>query len=294
MHTITLHMAQRQDLERLSEWLVANGQAPQVQCLHTWTGQNQAELWQGLLVNWDNRELCYILALQEDELVGAMGCEFDEELGRAWLYGPHVIAPDWELVADELYNHLLEALPTSIRQWNAYLNVENQRGRHFYTRRDFLERPDLSFDFSITAAERIPAMQTGCIQLDQSQADSFTVLYEALFPSAYYSASRLLRMLGTSHQVLVIAEQDHVLGFAVLFLDEQHTTGEIQFLGVKPDCQRRGYGRRLLLASIDWFFDVTGVQRVTLNVNAENEHARHLYESAGFRLRYTGIGISRA
>ena len=72
MKAIQYQIAQQQDLERLSGWLVANGQAAQVHCLHTWSGQSQAELWGGLQANWDNGELCYIMALQGDDLIGAM------------------------------------------------------------------------------------------------------------------------------------------------------------------------------------------------------------------------------
>jgi hypothetical protein len=36
------------------------------------------------------------------------------------------------------------------------------------------------------------------------------------------------------------------------------------------------------------------VPRVTLNVGDELVHAQELYESAGFRLRFTGVGLERS
>jgi GNAT superfamily N-acetyltransferase len=62
---------------------------------------------------------------------------------------------------------------------------------------------------------------------------------------------------------------------------------------VREDARRQGYGRCLLLSAVDWLLDVGGVSRVTLNVGDELVHARELYENAGFRLRFTGVGLER-
>ena len=113
-----------------------------------------------------------------------------------------------------------------------------------------------------------------------------------MFPKAYYSADRVLDMDGQSHRVLVLSEGPRVLGFVVASTEDGET-GEVQFLGVAEGSRRRGYGRRLLLSGVDWLLDEAGVSRVTLNVGDELDHARGLYESVGFRLRFTGVGASR-
>lgn len=100
-------------------------------------------------------------------------------------------------------------------------------------------------------------------------------------------------MMGQSHQVLVAAEGQEVLGFVVVSVEEGLSAGEIQFLGVREDCRRQGYGRRLLLSAIDWLWDRGGVAGICLNVGEEQFSARGLYESVGFRLRYTGIGLRK-
>jgi RimJ/RimL family protein N-acetyltransferase len=79
------------------------------------------------------------MALQDGQLVGAMGSEYDEGLGRAWLHGPHVATESWELVAVELLTRLLAELLPGISKLNAYLNVENVRGRRFYEQQGFEE-----------------------------------------------------------------------------------------------------------------------------------------------------------
>jgi GNAT superfamily N-acetyltransferase len=293
MENIIFQVAQRDDYRELTEWLVQRSQAPEQHCLHTWSGQSAEELQQLLLSYWDELELCYIIALRDGQLVGAMGSEYDEGLERGWLHGPHVATGDWGLVVGELFIRLLAELPPCIRQLDAYLNVENVRGRHFYAQQGFKEREHLNYDFWLTPDKRVASGGRCCTPLGKEHEISFKQLYEALFPTAYYSAERVIHMVGRSHQVLVAAEGKEVLGFVVVSVEGNESTGEIQFFGVREDSRRQGYGRLLLLAAIDWLLDRAGVSRVCLNVGEELVHARGLYESVGFRLRFTGVGLSK-
>jgi ribosomal protein S18 acetylase RimI-like enzyme len=79
----------------------------------------------------------------------------------------------------------------------------------------------------------------------------------------------------------------------VMSAEEGSSIGEIQFLGVREGYRRQGYGRRLLLAAIDWLLDRAGVSLVCLNVGEDLVHARGLYESVGFKLRFTGVGLEK-
>jgi GNAT superfamily N-acetyltransferase len=294
MEDVLFRVARRDDYETLVPWLVHMSQVPAEHCLHTWSGQSAQGLQQELLHYWDDAELCYVLALRGGQMVGAMGSEYDEGLARAWLHGPHVATEDWEPMAGALYARLLAALPASIGQLDAYLNVENVRGRRFYGEQGFEERGEVSYDFWLTAEER-PARGSGSgTPLDKGHEASFKQLYAALFPTAYYSAERVIDMIGQSHHVLVVAEGEVVVGFAVVSTEGRPTEGEIQFLGVREDRRRQGHGRRVLLSAIDWLFDSAGVSQISLNVGEELAHARGLYERAGFRLRYAGMGLRKA
>jgi ribosomal protein S18 acetylase RimI-like enzyme len=293
MEDITFQVAQRDDIRGLAEWLVQISQAPEQHCLHTWSGQNAKDLQQQLLSYWDDSELCYVMVLRNGQLVGAMGSEYDEGLERGWLHGPHVATGDWELIAGELFTRLLAALPACIGQLDAYLNVENARGRRFYAQQGFKEREHLNYEFWLMPEERVVSGDKGCTLLGKEHETSFKQLYEALFPAAYYSAERVIHMIGQSHQVLVVTEREEVLGFAVVSAEGSESAGEIQFFGVREDRRCQGYGRRLLLSAIDWLLDRAGVSRVCLNVGEELVHARRLYERVGFRLRFTGVGLEK-
>ncbi|MHB8071091.1 MAG: GNAT family N-acetyltransferase [Candidatus Cryosericum sp.] len=55
----------------------------------------------------------------------------------------------------------------------------------------------------------------------------------------------------------------------------------IVHFAVRPEMQGKGIGRQMLLAIIRGLLD-TGQQRITIEVETENEHALGLYESCGF------------
>jgi GNAT superfamily N-acetyltransferase len=241
----------------------------------------------------DDAELCYVMAVRDGGIWGAMGSEYDQELGRGWLHGPHAVAEHWETLAEVLFARLLAELPGNIGRLIVGLNVENMRGRHFYVQHGFEEDETLAFDFHLTSADRVVSTEPSCDCLEPLHAPSFVQLYETMFPMAYYSGVRVVRMIGDSHQVFVVAEGAEVLGFAVVAVDEERTSGEIQFLGVHEECRRRGYGQRLLLSAIDWLLDEVGVTDVCLAVNERNTHALHLYEGVGFKLRNIGMGLTK-
>ena len=293
MEDIIFQKAQAHDFSKLSDWLVLVSQKPEQHCLHTWADQNAEGLAEQLLNYWHDEELCYLMALQNGYLVGAMGGEYDRGLQRAWLHGPHATLDDWEPLAGELYRRLLDELPQEIRQLDAYLNIENVRARHFYREQGFQEREKLNDDFWLVSDERVTTSEGGSKLLEKVHEISFIELFNALFPKAYYSAERIIEMIGQSHQVLVDAQGENVLGFAVVSVEGDQSEGELQFFGVREDSRRKGYGRKLLLSAIDWLVDQAGVQGVSLNVAQELVHARGLYESVGFKLRFTGVGLEK-
>ena len=101
---------QRKEYQELSRWIVEVSQSPEQHCLHSWASESTDELCQQLLGYLDDSELCYILAFQHDKIMGAMGSEYDEELGRALLHGPHVISENWPTIASGLFTDILEEL----------------------------------------------------------------------------------------------------------------------------------------------------------------------------------------
>lgn len=293
MSEIAFRLAQRSDIPMLARWLVQICENPQQHCMHSWSGEDAADLGGLLLKYLVDGELVYVLAFQGENLVGAMGCEYDEELHRGWLHGPHAEIDDWESPAEELFARVLEALPSSITILDAYPNTANTRAVDFYGRRGFARVGDVSHVYGLVSGHRVASREAPCGPLEKCHEPSFLELYHTLFPDAYYSGRRILNMIGSSYRVFVVAEGTDVLGFAAGSADEGSKSGEVQFVGVREDRRGKGLGRRLLRTAVDWLFDDAAMSQVFLNVRQDVPHARSLYESVGFKHRYSGISLRK-
>ena len=75
-------VAQQDNYQKLARWIVGMSCLPEQHCLHSWSGESADVLYRELLSYLAALELCYLIAFQDGQLVGAMGCEYDSELGR--------------------------------------------------------------------------------------------------------------------------------------------------------------------------------------------------------------------
>ena len=295
MPEVVLRTAEPGDFPRLSGWIAEICETPQHHCVHSWSGQSAEALCEYLLSCARASEfLCVIATRAEDsELVGAAGSEYDEELGRSWLYGPHSTAVDWQAGASSLLSRLLAELPLSIKQWDAYLNVANARGRDFYVQQGFAEG-EVSHEYQLAAdAEPVVSDVELCGPLEKQHESSLLKLYDELFPGAYYNGERILKMNGDTHRVFSAVDGGELVGFTIASVDGSLSTGGVEFVGVREECRGRGYGRRLLMTAADWLRGQSSEMPICLNVRDSLANARGLYESAGFELRFTGVGLRR-
>lgn len=98
--------------------------------------------------------------------------------------------------------------------------------------------------------------------------------------------------------VLVAVDQGAVLGFITCKLqkDTHHhlgtLIGSIVLVATAPDARRRGIGRALTFAALDWFRDQT-VNFVEVGTQIRNIPASRLYENCGFRLVGSSVSLRK-
>ena len=87
----------------------------------------------------------------------------------------------------------------------------------------------------------------------------------------------------TDTRYLVAQRQDQALeGFVILQpFNDLHEGAKLRRIAVTRPGE--GFGRALLVATIDWVFATTDNERLWLDVFTHNERARHVYRSAGLR-----------
>jgi ribosomal protein S18 acetylase RimI-like enzyme len=96
--------------------------------------------------------------------------------------------------------------------------------------------------------------------------------------------------------ILVAVDDDMVVGYCYAGIEPlswkelRDTAGFVHDLALDPAARRRGAGRALIDAAIEWFRH-RNVARVMLWTSTANDPARRLFEQAGFRPTMTEMTL---
>jgi [ribosomal protein S18]-alanine N-acetyltransferase len=115
-------------------------------------------------------------------------------------------------------------------------------------------------------------------------------LEPVLFPEESWSEDAYREELadpgGTRHYVVAEDDDGRLAGWAGLAIVGDQA--DVLTIGVRPELQGRGHGARMLTALLDEA-TARGCPEVFLDVRADNDRARRLYERFGF----TPIGVRK-
>ena len=71
-------------------------------------------------------------------------------------------------------------------------------------------------------------------------------------------------------------------GFFCYSVNTSDNAGFLKFIILDPELRGRGYGGKMIRLALKYAFEITGAERVQLNVFQVNEAAMRCYEKAGF------------
>jgi ribosomal protein S18 acetylase RimI-like enzyme len=287
--SIEIREAGRANFPAIARLISRQNQAPDLQCIHS--GEGYASILQTMIKWAEASEFCFAIALQDSQLVGALGCEFDESLGRGWLWGPFVLTANWNELAVNLWHELLAILPPAIRRLDFFVNEANQRAYKYYLDLGF-SKTKVSHVYVAPSPPMPLLVPEPCPPLEPALAAAFAGLHDLVFPNTYYTGAGILEQLDGEHQVFVCTRGDEVVGYVYAIVDEGFE-GYVEFLGVRSDKRGQGLGKQLLLTALDWLFWVKHVPQIGLTVADDQANARSLYEKVGFRIKYTGLSARK-
>lgn len=122
----------------------------------------------------------------------------------------------------------------------------------------------------------------------QREWEQASELHDYIFPDVYYSGKEMLERLGHENKLFVEVRDGEVIGYCYAERQEDMKWGYIHFLGVKEGYRRKGIGRKLITQGVDWASS-SGVEKVSMCVEAENEMALELYASIGFVVDWENV-----
>jgi ribosomal protein S18 acetylase RimI-like enzyme len=145
----------------------------------------------------------------------------------------------------------------------------------------------LAHDLRDIPSTRHPALRRGrrrdraaALEVDHHAFPAFWRLDDSGFHEA---------MTATPSSRFRVAVVDHrVAGYAVT--GRAGRRGYLQRLAVEPELQGRGFGRALVVDSLEWLRR-RGVTEAVVNTQVQNERALDLYLRMGFRLQPSGLEV---
>jgi ribosomal protein S18 acetylase RimI-like enzyme len=231
-----------------------------------------------------------LIAQQQDEIVGVLGVESNPQTGRVWLHGPLVDAPEWNAIADALYNEAHHMIPASAREEELFADEANSRVAAFAARHGFTpSEPNVSLRFERRDIDDLPVASAR--ELLPAEYPALEKLHNGIFPSAYYTGAQLIEQLSDRSKIFVLHQDDAPVGYVFAQVDGEE--GYIDFVGVAEDARRKGIGRQLVAFVTRWLFTFPEVRAVRLTVSANHTAALNLYRQLGYTHQRTLVAFRK-
>lgn len=256
-------------------------------------GESKEEIYDTLTSDFSDLDLAnsFVVAYDEEEIVGAIGLDTDLEDRSAEVWGPYVSE---EFIHSDLVNNLWEkvtALSASqVDQYHFFLNRENAYAKEFSVSQGGKSQGR----HTVLTAKKNECKETieeGVIEYNPAYEDSFAELHGQAFPSTYYSAQTILDRLSEQHQVFIATRDDQLTGYVYIEADPRHGEGSIEYIAVSDQCRRQGIGKKLLTFALGQLFAYEEIEEISLSVDNENETAIRLYQAAGFKVKHELIHV---
>jgi ribosomal protein S18 acetylase RimI-like enzyme len=230
------------------------------------------------------------------DFLGASLLEYDEEMARAWVFGPWVAGDDtaWDRWARPLLDAALEQLPAGIDRVELGGDVTNVRMAGLAGELGW-ETSEVNHVFSAdaVAAASWPDLVKTVRVATAADREAIRPLHDAEFPATYAPVERLLPEVPDGKFHVVVAEAaGRFLGYAAGRV-QPDGDGYLDYLAVSDAARGHGAGRDLLVAIGRWLVETAPHHDVHLTVQDHRTPARRLYESLGFTLQLSMVGYSR-
>ena len=246
-------------------------------------GETEADIRASLAESLLPPTEAFMMAYEDNRLIGTFGVDMNPEISRAWLFGPLVEHANWHTVAEQLYESVLPLIPVEIRDYDLFCDARNAHMDEFALEHGFPLGSENAV--LILARENYRPIAHRRTQVTPYREDFFEQLeklHKTLFPNAYFTARQMIEKIGETHSLFLAVENGNLLGYHFGKIEPETQSGYIDFIGTDASARRRGIGADLLVSGLDWMFSAPTTQNVRLTVNADNVAARSLYEKFGF------------
>lgn len=281
---IKLTLAKKEDIKEISEFIARLNYKEESHIAYC--GNDSEEIENSIMdditdIAFDES---FIIAIEDDEIIGVLGFDADIERNNAEIWGPFIEEEKWNVVT-QLWDKMVELLPKEVKLLNMFINNKNNNCLELAN--------DLKFnkvsEESIIKFERsnIGSLDEVClIELDIDDFEAMKELHDKTFPNTYYSGEEIVSRLNIYRKVFVCKEDTKLVGYIYVESEPEFGEGNIEFFAVNESQRSKGVGSKLLKMALKWLFSFNSINSFTLCVNSGNENAINLYKKIGFKQKH--------
>jgi len=226
----------------------------------------------------------FIVAKEDEKLIGVLGFDSDIESNSAEIWGPFIIENKWD-IAVKLWERMIDILPKEINILRLFVNKKNKNCIRFAANLKFnkiseetilvFERKDITDLQDITM-----------IELSSDYYEDMKSLHDKIFPNTYYSGSQIIDRINDYRKVFIDVKNNRLSGYIYAEVSPEFGEGSIEFFAVDESVRGKGIGSKLLTMALRWIFSFESIDNITLCVNSGNEKALNLYKKVGFKEKH--------
>jgi ribosomal protein S18 acetylase RimI-like enzyme len=226
----------------------------------------------------------FILAHENQQLIGVLGFDADLEANCVEVWGPFIDENKWA-VASAMWQEMMKYLPEDIERVNLFPNKKNDHYVKFAQELGFpvhSEQTILTFyKDNCKSLEDIPI-----VELTVDFHSEFEKLHDHTFPETYYSGKQIVEQIGEHNKVFMTIEDGQLSGYIYVEAEPEFGEASIEFFAVNEKYRGRGIGGELLTIALQWLFSFEQIDSITLCVDSKNDKAIGLYQKIGFERIY--------
>lgn len=238
-------------------------------------------------------EQARVILAADGQISGAALVDVDEEVGRAWIWGPWTTPDTWDRDAAALLTTVMDLAPGM--RYETYADVANHRLAALTTTLgwaagdiNYVYRADAAGARGGAVGDHPDSSAAAGLRIRPATPDDLSAiaaLHEAEFPGTYASARQLLDPVEV--YTTLVAEVDG--GFAGYVVGQpQQDKVYVHYVAVAPEARRRGVGEALMRAIVR---ELPG-DTVSLTVVEQQHAARRLYEAMGYELEQATLAYT--
>lgn len=226
----------------------------------------------------------FIIATEEDEIVGLIGFDADIERNNVEIWGPFIKIDRGNILAD-MWDKMMKLLPKEIETINMFINNKNENCLELARDLDFSKKSEESIlEIERSTIDNLDEIHL--MELDIKDYESMEELHDKSFPNTYYSGEEIISRLNNNRKVFVCKEADELAGYIYVEAEPEFGEGNIEFFAVNELQRSKGIGKKLLIMGLKWLFLFDSISSIKLCVNLKNEKAINLYKKVGFKQKH--------